>query len=89
MIKLYVNGQYLEGYTDSTFTGSRRVGLYAESEGHHPVTLRYDDFIVWSVGGTASADADGTLDHAHARRNVLAIGAHGRCRALIRPYSPI
>jgi hypothetical protein len=59
MIKLYVNGQHLGGYTDSTFTGSRRVGLYAESEGHHPVTLRYDDFTVWRLGSTASADASG------------------------------
>ena len=61
MIKLYVNGHYLNGYTDSTFTGSRRVGLYAESEGHHPVILRYDDFTVWSVGSAASADSTGAV----------------------------
>jgi hypothetical protein len=59
-IKLYVNGYYLDSYTDSTYTGTRYVGVYAEGGSVSPVWLRYDDFTVWAVGeyGTASVITD-------------------------------
>jgi len=60
-IRLYVNDHYLNSCSDSTYTGSRRVGLYAGSGSTSPVYLRYDDFTVWGAGyGTTSAIGDGS-----------------------------
>ncbi len=60
-IRLYVNDHSLNTYYDSTYTGSRRVGLYAGSGSTSPVNLRYDDFTVWGAGyGTTSAIGDGS-----------------------------
>jgi len=60
LIRLYVNGHRLAEANDSTFTGSRAVGLYGESEAEYPVNLRYDNFIVSSVGGAPSLNATGS-----------------------------
>jgi hypothetical protein len=55
-IRLYVNDHYLASYTDSTYTGTRRVGIYASSGSESPIWLRYDDFTVWGPGyGMASS----------------------------------
>ena len=54
-ISLYVNDHYLTSYSDSTYTGSRRVGVAAISTGESPVWLRYDNFTVWAGYGTTSA----------------------------------
>ncbi|UCC63103.1 MAG: hypothetical protein JSV36_20580, partial [Anaerolineae bacterium] len=55
-IRLYVNDHHLASYTDSTYSGTRRVGIYAGSGSTSPVSLRYDDFTVWGAGyGTTSA----------------------------------
>ena len=60
-IRLYVNDHYLASYTDSTYTGTRRVGIYASSGSESPIWLRYDDFTVWGPGyGTASSTAGST-----------------------------
>lgn len=59
-IGLYVNDHYLASYSDSTYTGTRRVGIYASSGPESPVWLRYDDFTVWGTGyGAALADVGG------------------------------
>jgi len=57
-IRLYVNDHDLASYADSTYTGTRRVGIYASSGPESPVWLRFDDFTVWGSGyGAASATA--------------------------------
>jgi hypothetical protein len=60
-IKLYVNGHYLTSYSDSTYSGSRYVGVHGRSGSTSPVWLRYDDFTVWESGcGTTSATEGGS-----------------------------
>ena len=64
-IRLYVNGHYLNSYSDSTYTGYLWPGLYAGSGSTSPVWLRYDDFTVWTVPGLAmeaGATEDDALD---------------------------
>ena len=58
-IKLYVNGHYLTTYTDSTYTGSRQVGIFGRSTSESPVWLRYDDFTVWTTGHASMAVSPG------------------------------
>jgi uncharacterized repeat protein (TIGR01451 family) len=60
-IRLYINDHYLDSYSDSTYSGTRRVGLYAGSGSTSPVWLRYDDFTVWGAGyGATSAIESGS-----------------------------
>ena len=60
-IRLYANDHYLASYDDSTYSGTRSVGLYAGSGSTSPVWLRYDDFTVWEMGyGVTSATEGGS-----------------------------
>ena len=60
-IQLYVNGHYLDSYTDSTYSGTRYVGVYGGSGSTYPVSLRYDDFTVWGAGSGAMSATGGDV----------------------------
>ncbi len=63
LIKLYVNDHHLADYSDSTYTGSRLVGVAAISTAESPVWLRYDNFAVWGGEyGTMCVKAGGSGD---------------------------
>ena len=56
-IEAYVNGHYLTTVTDTSFIGSLRVGLVAQAYNVPNVDARFDNFKVFSVGGsTAGAE---------------------------------
>jgi hypothetical protein len=59
-IQLYVNDHHLASCIDSTYSGTRYVGVYAGSGPESPVWLRYDNFTVWGQGhGTMAAGKSG------------------------------
>jgi hypothetical protein len=47
LIQAYANGQLLESLEDSTYTGSRHVGLIASSYEQANVDARFDSFVVY------------------------------------------
>jgi len=47
LIQAYANGQLLESLQDSTYTGSRHVGLIASSYEQANVDARFDTFVVY------------------------------------------
>ena len=57
-IRLNINDRYLVSHRDSTYVGTRNVGVYGASGPESPIWLRYDDFTVWSAasGGVFSAE---------------------------------
>jgi hypothetical protein len=58
-IQLFVNDRFPCSHTDSTYTGTRRVGIYAASGPESPIWLRYDDFTMWSTGQAARSASKG------------------------------
>jgi hypothetical protein len=54
-IKAYVNDHYLTTVTDSDYTGSRRVGLFARTYSGTNVDARFDNFrIDFNTTGTSA-----------------------------------
>lgn len=50
LIKAYANGQLLVSFSDSSFTGLRRVGLIVSTYNEHNVDARFDNLAVYPVG---------------------------------------
>ncbi|MFQ5886169.1 MAG: hypothetical protein ACE5II_02920 [Anaerolineae bacterium] len=59
LIEAYVNGHLLSAVTDSSFLGSRKVGLMAGAKDAAPVDAYFDNFAVCPVDSVPGAGAPG------------------------------
>ena len=64
LIQAYANGQLLTSVSDSTYGGSRRIGLVVSTYSLSNVDARFDDFTVYPVGCGADASASSHVNKA-------------------------
>jgi hypothetical protein len=85
---MYVNGHYLTTVADGSFTGSLRVGLYAEINDNREMDVRFDNFSVEPVSLLYSDDfsdpTSGWLDDDYTDHRYAYVG--GEYQILLKTF---